>query len=70
MFDGTLEAITYPSVQDSTGVDNIAIKPSVLRSKYALTEVREYQMLKNSEDKKASDLINTSKKFIGGEIIW
>ncbi|MEP1939490.1 MAG: hypothetical protein ABJK11_08010 [Balneola sp.] len=70
MFDGTLEAITYPSVQDSTGIDNIALKPSVLSQKYALTKVTEFLVLKNSIDIKALPIHGVSNKFIGGKIIW
>lgn len=70
MFDGTLEAITYPSVQDSTGVDNIAMKPSVLSQKYALSKVMEYRVLKNTTDIKALPIHGVSKKFIGGKLIW
>lgn len=38
MFDGRIEAITYPTVQDITKIENIAIKPTVVREKYALNE--------------------------------
>lgn len=38
---GQIEAIYYPSVQDSLSFENIAIKPDVFDKKYELTEVKD-----------------------------
>lgn len=70
MFDGKIEALTYPTVQDSTKIENIAIKPTVIREKYALKEVREYRFIGFKGDRLLSECLGKSTKFIGGNIIW
>lgn len=70
MFDGKIEAITYPTVQDSTKIENIAIKPTVVREKYALEEVKEYRFIGFKGDRLLSECLGKSNKFIGGNIIW
>lgn len=70
MSEKRVEAITYPTVQDSTQIENIALKPTVVREKYALDEVREYRVIDYSGDRILSEYIGRSSKFIGGNIIW
>lgn len=70
MFDGKIEAITYPTVQDSTKIENIAIKPTVVREKYALNEVREYKFIGFTDYRLLSECLGKSTKFVGGKIIW
>jgi|AntRauTorckE6833_2_1112554.scaffolds.fasta_scaffold29205_2 hypothetical protein len=69
-FDGAIEAITYPSIHDSTGVKNIAIKPHILHQKYRLDSVREYELVTNPNGEPASYSNGCTSKFIGGNIIW
>jgi len=69
-FDGVIEAITYPSIHDSTGVKNIAIKPHILHQKYRLDSVREYELVTNPNGEPASYSNGCTSKFIGGNIIW
>lgn len=69
-FDGSVEAITYPSIHDSTGVKNIAIKPHILHQKYRLDSVREYELVANPNGEPASFCNGCTSKFIGGNIIW
>lgn len=70
LLEGRIEAITYPTVQDPTQIENIALKPTVVREKYALVEVREYKVLRYSGDQIMSEYLGKSNKFIGGNIIW
>lgn len=70
MFNGKIEAITYPTVQDSTKIENIAIKPRVVRKKYALNEVREYRFIGFNDDRLLSEYHGRSNKFVGSKIIW
>jgi hypothetical protein len=65
-----IEAIIYPSVQDKTRIDNIAIKPDSFREKYKLNSVKEYQIKVNSDDLKMNMLTSYSTEFKNGEIIW
>lgn len=65
-----IEAIIYPSVQDKTRIDNIAIKPDSFRSKYRLNSVKEYQIKVNSDDLKMNLLTGYSTEFRNGDIIW
>jgi hypothetical protein len=69
-FDGAIEAITYPSIHDSTGVKNIAIRPHILHQKYRLDSVREYELIVNFNGEPVSYFNSQTSKFIGGEIIW
>ena len=69
-FNGAIEAITYPSIHDSTGVKNIAIKPHILHQKYRLDSVREYELVANPNGEPASYRNSCTSKFIGGNIIW
>ncbi len=69
-FDREIEAITYPSIHDSLGVKNIAIKPHILHQKYRLDSVREYELIANPNGEPASYCNGCSSKFIGGNIIW
>jgi len=65
-----IEAIIYPSVQDKTRIDNIAIKPNSFWTKYKLNSVKEYQIEVSSDDLKMNILTGYSTEFINGEIIW
>ncbi len=69
-YDGAIEAITYPSIYDSTGVKNIAIKPHILHQKYRLDSVREYELIANPSGEPVSYHNGYTSKFIGGNIIW
>lgn len=47
---GAVDAILYPSVQQSLSFENLAIKPTVFNSKYVLTSVKESIVMKTPRD--------------------
>jgi len=58
-FDGKIDAIIYPSVQDSTNSPNIAIKPDVFNEKYEIEEINEFLVV---TDGKRSIFLESRKK--------
>lgn len=68
--NGRTEAIVYPSVKDTCRMDNIAIKPDVFDEKYKLNSVKEYQILRNTDELKMNLVTGQSLMFENGKIIW
>jgi len=48
IYDGKIEAIIYPSVQDSGTTSNIALKPNVFNAKYEIDEISESVVFSNN----------------------
>jgi len=69
-YDGKIEAIIYPSVQDTSKITNIAIKPRVVLEKYELTSIREYKIINNSDRLKHLEPTGFSKGIRDGIIQW
>jgi len=68
---GGIEAIIYPSVQDSTKSNNIALKPDVLESKYRIYEIDECVVeVKNNNSIYLRKIKQTNKMSNQGDIIW
>lgn len=70
VYEGQIEAIIYPSVQDTSKIVNIAIKPNVVLEKYRLSFIREYKILDNSEDLKVQEITGIAKGVRSGLILW
>jgi len=69
--NGKIEAILYPSVQDSTRSDNIAIKPEAFDLKYKIKEIRESKVISRGTNTIFLKEINTTNKVDQyGQIIW
>jgi hypothetical protein len=69
-YEGQIEAIIYPSVQDSAEISNIAIKPEVLIKKYWLNSIVEYKILENSDVLKSAEKICIAKGIRNNIIDW
>ena len=71
IYDGRIEAIIYPSVQDSGTTSNIAIKPDVFNDKYEIDEISESVVYSNdSHSLFLKSIKSTQKVDSTGEIIW
>ena len=69
--NGGIEAIIYPSVQDTTKSNNIALKPDVLESKYRIYEIDECVVeVKNNHSIFLRKIKKTNKISDQGVIIW
>jgi hypothetical protein len=71
IYGGKIEAIIYPSVQDSGTTSDIAIKPNVFNEKYEIEEISESVVyLKNGYSLFLKDIKSTQKVDSNGKIIW
>lgn len=72
IYDGKIEAITYPSVQDDVPCENIVLKPSVVEKKYNLAQVTDFKVSNsiNSGKMHLGSAIGKANKFQDGKIIW
>lgn len=69
--DGQIEAIIYPSVQDSGITSNIAIKPEVFDEKYDIDEISESVVYSNDGNSLFLKRIKSTPKVDStGKIIW
>lgn len=69
--DGKIEAIIYPSVQDSGTTSNIAIKPDVFNEKYEIDEICESVVYSNNGYSLFLKAIKSTQKVDSdGKIIW
>lgn len=69
MHDGEIDAIIYPSLKDTTRVDNIAIKPIIFNKLYKLSEVRISSFFKKKGVISLKELKKT-ENFEDNNIIW
>lgn len=68
---GKIEAIIYPSVQDSGTTSNIAIKPDVFNEKYEIEEISEKIVYSNNGYSLSLKSIKSTQKVdSNGKIIW
>lgn len=69
---GNVEAITYPSVQDVTKIENIALKPEVVEIKYGLIEVSDYLVTTSNHDANQylSNCLGRTNQISDGAITW
>jgi hypothetical protein len=65
LYDGTIEAIQYPSVQQKLSFDNIAIKAKVFNTKYEISEVSD-----GIVNGRFIEKLSTCNKFDNGKILW
>jgi hypothetical protein len=71
IYDGKIEAIIYPSVQDSGTTSNIAMKPDVFNAKYEIDEICESIVYsKDNHSLFLKSIKSTKKVSLSGEIIW
>jgi len=70
MHNGEINAIIYPSVKDTTRVDNIAIKPNVFNDMYKLAEVRESLVVSKENGMILLHEQKRTKNFEDNLIIW
>lgn len=70
VYDGQIEAIIYPSVQDPAKVSNIAIKPKVFLEKFYLSSIREYKIVGNNDDIKTQQITGVAKGIRDKIIKW
>jgi hypothetical protein len=71
IYDGKIEAIIYPSVQDSGISNNIAIKPDIFNEKYEIDEISEEVVFsKGRQSQFLKSIKSTRKVDSGGKIIW
>lgn len=68
--DGEVDAIFYPSVRQSLELSNIAMKPSVFKSNYALESVEESILVRFQNNGWQLEGTGDSKKFENGNILW
>lgn len=69
--DGKIEAIIYPSVQNSGTTNNIAIKPDVFNEKYEIDEICESVVCLNDGYSFFLQSIKSTQKVDStGKIIW
>lgn len=64
------DAIIYPSVKDPLKMDNIVLKKESANSKYRITRVTEYRVIKNNSGLKVLDLIKHTNKIENNIIDW
>lgn len=69
-YDGKIEAIIYPSVQDTSNINNIAFKPSVVIEKYQLSSIREYRVVDNINNTKVLEQTGVAQGIKSGIIHW
>ncbi|MDP3180783.1 MAG: hypothetical protein Q8M67_03120, partial [Bacteroidota bacterium] len=71
IYDGEIEAIIYPSVQDSGTTSNIAIKPDVFNENYEIDEICESVVYSNDKSSFFLKSIKSTKNADStGKIIW
>ncbi|MEI7422017.1 MAG: RES domain-containing protein [Prolixibacteraceae bacterium] len=71
IYDGKIEAIIYPSVQDSGATSNIALKPDVFNEKYEIDEITECLVVSNYDHALFLKTIKSTLKVdSSGIIIW
>lgn len=71
IYGGKVEAIIYPSVQDSGTTSNIAIKPDVFNEKYEIEEITESVVYSNNGYSLFLNIIKSTQKVdSNGKIIW
>ena len=71
IYDGKIEAIIYPSVQDAGTTSNIAIKPYVFNEKYNIDEICESVVFSNNGYSLFLKAIKSTHKVDSdGKIIW
>lgn len=71
IYGGKIEAIIYPSVQDSGTTSNIAMKPDVFNAKYEIDEICESIVYsKDNHSLFLKSIKSTKKVSLSGEIIW
>jgi len=70
-YDGKIDAIIYPSVQDPINSDNIALKPQVFNDKYEVFEISESIVRSNGYDSLFLERIKTTTTVdLNGMIQW
>jgi hypothetical protein len=70
-YDGKIDAIIYPSVQDPTNSANIALKPQVFNDKYEVFEISESIVRSNGYDSLFLERIKTTTTVdLNGMIQW
>jgi len=69
---GNVEAITYPSVQNDSKIENIALKPETIEERYEAVEVGEYLVRNANHDANQylSNCIGRTDEICDGEITW
>jgi hypothetical protein len=71
IYDGKIEAIIYPSVQDSGATSNIALKPDIFNEKYEIDEITESLVVSNYDHALFLKPIKSTRKVVSsGTIIW
>lgn len=65
-----IDAIIYPSVQDTTESPNIAIKPDFFNEKYEIEEITEYLTVQNGENVFLETLKRAHEIDNYGQIKW
>jgi hypothetical protein len=71
LYDGKIEAIIYPSVQDPVNSANIALKPSAFEEKYKIFEICESIVYSNDGNSLFLKRIKTTRNVDpNGIIIW